>query len=579
MKKRTLKSITSSLSVITSLALVLGTFGFALGVVAPAAFAATAPTTGAATSITTNDATLNGTNGDTDATDSSFWVSTSTFSTATPTLPAGVYSTADLGAQDADGGYSAALSSTVGLPAVTPDTTYYYAAWTEVGGTWSPGSIVQFTTLSSPTITNVSPASGTTAGGTSITITGTDFNIGATVMIGGAAATNVVVASSTAITATTPAGTSGPQDVTVTNTDTGTVTSTGGFTYVTPVATSPTTLPATAITSSNATLNGLNGSAAATDSSFWVSTSTFSTASSAALPTGVYSTPLLGAQGADAAFSAALSSVSGLPAVTPSTTYFFAAWTEVGGTWSPGAVLSFSTAAATAAAPTVTSIAPTTGTTTGGTSVTITGTGFTGATAVDFGGVVATNVTASTTAPDTSITATSPATTTAGIVDVTVTTPGGTSATSSADHFTYEIGGTVTGGTQPGGTLAVTSITPVQTSGTADNTYADGWSYIFNITVPTSEPNLSMMFSNWLDSASDTIPVAGNMQISSAQAANTAPVTITAANTYSSPPLDMIGNLSTSTPGLHVQVLVQVKLPVNTVNGSYTTNYGVQTLP
>jgi hypothetical protein len=162
---------------------------------------------------------------------------------------------------------------------------------------------------------------------------------------------------------------------------------------------------------------------------------------------------------------------------------------------------------------------------------------------------------------------------------VTVTTPAGTSATGTADQFTYGISGTVTGGTIPGGTLAVTSITPVDTSGTADNTYADGWSYIFDITVPTSEPNLSMEFSDWLDSASDTMPVAGNMQISSAQAASTAPVTITAANTYSSPPLDMIGNLSTSTPGLHVQVLVQAKIPLNTVNGTYTTNYGVQTLP
>jgi hypothetical protein len=40
---------------------------------------------------------------------------------------------------------------------------------------------------------------------------------------------------------------------------------------------------------------------------------------------------------------------------------------------------------------------------------------------------------------------------------VTVTTPLGTSATSTADHFTYAIGGTVTGGVIPGGVLSVTS--------------------------------------------------------------------------------------------------------------------------
>jgi hypothetical protein len=177
----------------------------------------------------------------------------------------------------------------------------------------------------------------------------------------------------------------------------------------------------------------------------------------------------------------------------------------------------------------------------------------------------------------------SPATTTAGVADVTVTTLNGTSATSSADQFTYvtpgtgTIGGTVTAGTIPGGILAVTSVASQTTTGTAGGGYAGGWSYLFNITVPTSEPNLSMMFSNWLDSSSDTIPVAGNMQISSPQAVSTAPVTITAANVFSSPALDMIGNISTSTPGLHVQVLVQTQIPLNTVNGSYTTTYGVQT--
>jgi hypothetical protein len=127
--------------------------------------------------------------------------------------------------------------------------------------------------------------------------------------------------------------------------------------------------------------------------------------------------------------------------------------------------------------------------------------------------------------------------------------------------------------------LSVTSITPVNTTGSADNTFADGWSYLFNITVPTTEPNLSMQFSDWLGANSTTLPAAGNIQISSAQATSAAPVLISAANSYSSPALDMVGSISTSTPGLHVQVLVQVKIPLNTVNGSYTTNYGVQTLP
>ncbi len=93
------------------------------------------------------------------------------------------------------------------------------------------------------------------------------------------------------------------------------------------------------------------------------------------------------------------------------------------------------------AGPAVAGINPTSGSASGGDSVTITGTGFTGATAVNFGGTAATSMSVDS---DTQITATSPAGT--GMVDVTVVTPGGTSATSAADQFTYNAAGpTVTG--------------------------------------------------------------------------------------------------------------------------------------
>ena len=65
------------------------------------------------------------------------------------------------------------------------------------------------------TITGVLPISGPSSGNTNITITGTQFEAAATVTIGGAPATNVVVVSDTQITATTPAGFPGPAVVTV----------------------------------------------------------------------------------------------------------------------------------------------------------------------------------------------------------------------------------------------------------------------------------------------------------------------------------------------------------------------------
>ena len=66
-----------------------------------------------------------------------------------------------------------------------------------------------------PTVTGISPATGPAAGGTSVTITGTDFTGGTIVDFGTTPATSVVVDSATEITATSPAG-SGTVNVTVT---------------------------------------------------------------------------------------------------------------------------------------------------------------------------------------------------------------------------------------------------------------------------------------------------------------------------------------------------------------------------
>ena len=88
-----------------------------------------------------------------------------------------------------------------------------------------------FTYVVRPTVSSVSPSSGLAAGGTAVTITGTNFAAGATVTFGSAAATNVVVVSSTSITATTPAGSAGAVTVMVTvSGQSGSLTN--GFTYI-----------------------------------------------------------------------------------------------------------------------------------------------------------------------------------------------------------------------------------------------------------------------------------------------------------------------------------------------------------
>ncbi len=78
------------------------------------------------------------------------------------------------------------------------------------------GVAVQVAAPAGPTVTSVSPGSGPLGGGNSITIAGTGFTGATGVTVGGAAATNVLVVSDTAIAATAPAGMAGPASVIVT---------------------------------------------------------------------------------------------------------------------------------------------------------------------------------------------------------------------------------------------------------------------------------------------------------------------------------------------------------------------------
>src|SRR5712691_2144855 len=88
------------------------------------------------------------------------------------------------------------------------------------------------------------------------------------------------------------------------------------------------------------------------------------------------------------------------------------------------------------AVPTVTGVSPNSGTTAGGTTVFITGTGFcAGVTSVKFGATSSPTVNL---LADTLFQVVSPAHA-AGAVDVTVTNPAGTSATSSADMYTFTV--------------------------------------------------------------------------------------------------------------------------------------------
>jgi hypothetical protein len=82
-----------------------------------------------------------------------------------------------------------------------------------------------------PSVSAILPAFGPAAGGTAVTISGANFVNGASVSIGGVAATGVSYVSSTTLTATTGAHATGPANVVVTNPDTQTGTLASGYVY------------------------------------------------------------------------------------------------------------------------------------------------------------------------------------------------------------------------------------------------------------------------------------------------------------------------------------------------------------
>ena len=258
-------------------------------------------------------------------------------------------------------------------------------------------------TPSAPAVTSLSPTSGPAAGGTLVTIIGTGFTGAPVVDFGTTAATGVTVVNSSKITAVSPAGT-GVVDVTVTTSGGTSAASTADqFTYIA-AAPTVTSLSPTSGPAAGGTLVTITG-------------------------TGFTGAPVVDF-GTTAATGVTVVNSSKITAVSPAGTGVVdVTVTTSGGTSATSTADQFTYIAA---APTVTSLSPTSGPAAGGTLVTITGTGFTGAPVVDFGTTAATGVTV---VNSSKITAVSPAGT--GVVDVTVTTPGGTSATSTADQFTY----------------------------------------------------------------------------------------------------------------------------------------------
>jgi hypothetical protein len=256
-----------------------------------------------------------------------------------------------------------------------------------------------------PTVVAVVPPVGSVAGGHEVTIVGSGFTDATSVTFDGLVVTDVVVDGDNQIVATTPAHAAGPVDVVVT-TPAGPGTGASAFTY----------LPAPAVLTVTPPLGVAAGGTAVTV------TGTGFTADAQVLFGGVAATDVVVVSASEIT-AVTPAHAAGIVDVTVSNaggagagTGLFTYLPDGGGGGGGGG------GGETPLPPVVAAVLPLTGPLAGGTAVTISGTGLTGATAVLFGGVPATNVVV---VSDTSITATTPAHA-AGPVDVTVTTPAGT---------------------------------------------------------------------------------------------------------------------------------------------------------
>lgn len=263
-------------------------------------------------------------------------------------------------------------------------------------------------------VSSVSPSAGSPAGGTSVTILGAGFTGATKVQFGtGNPASSFTVVSSTKITAVSPPHAAGTPHVFVTTTGGTTLASNGDrFTYEeapTVTAISPSSGPASGGTS--VTITGTN----------------FTAATKVQFGTG------------NLAPSFTVVSATKITAVSPAhaigTPHVFVT-TPVGMSVAGNAdKFTYKEPL-----PAVTGVSPKSGPAAGGATVVLTGTGFTGATQVEFGSgnpVAAGNFTVNS---PTQITVTSTPSHAANQVNVFVTTSAGRSVSGSATHYTYTAG-------------------------------------------------------------------------------------------------------------------------------------------
>jgi len=254
-----------------------------------------------------------------------------------------------------------------------------------------------------PALLSISPNYGSVAGGSFVTLLGSGFTNATAVTFGGQAAQFDVVSDGRILAVSPPAPGGTPQAVDIivtTPIGASTAVPQDGFTYTVAPAVSKLTPSEGPYLGGTAVVIGGSGFSGADAVLFGMTPAVFQVWSdgvvTATAPPGIGLVQVV------------VRTTRGLSAASPASQFTYTA------------------------IPAVAQLTPQSGPAAGGTTVVINGQGFTGATTVAFGGVVAPAFTVNS---DTQITAISPPG--SGVVDVTVTTSGGVSPVTVADQFTY----------------------------------------------------------------------------------------------------------------------------------------------
>ncbi|HEY7815911.1 MAG TPA: IPT/TIG domain-containing protein, partial [Nakamurella sp.] len=277
---------------------------------------------------------------------------------------------------------------------------------TPIGASSAGGAQFTYAAPTAPTVAGVSPASGVLGGGTLVTLTGTGLAGTTAVNFGGNPGVGLVIASDVELQVFSPAGAAGAVGVSVV-TPQGTSPAGPQFTYA--------QTPPPQVTGVSPSGGGLRGGTPVT-----VTGSGFTGASAVNFGAGNPGTGL------------SVLSDTELTVTSPAAPGGASGAAQVTVTTPAGSSPATDTETFTYLLQ-VTGVSPASGQLSGGTVVTVSGSGFTGATAVDFGASPGTGLSVQS---DTQLTVTSPPG--AGTVDVTVITPQATSTPNADARFGYE---------------------------------------------------------------------------------------------------------------------------------------------